>query len=256
MTEKFQIQNLIEQNQTRTVHRVRGSDGTILRLTRILLDEDDREQLKRSQNLRGALAELKALRHSSLAEVLDCGLDEKGIPWVMSRWEKGKLVGEIKIEEQEIQTVSKYANRLLNDFGRMAGVVNFDTAEIFFSGENRESCVFQIDYVRWFSDIASGTSPGMNYDAKEQVRQLLASLAIKQLKLPKKKEETNPIPFVDERSPALRMNEPVGEPWFGRLLVWLCLIGALVAIGWLTVEGMGRVRENPRAADWKARERP
>ncbi|MDA7911380.1 hypothetical protein N9B30_04695, partial [Akkermansiaceae bacterium] len=91
-------------------------------------------------------------------------------------------------------------------------------------------------------------SPGMNYDAKEQVRQLLASLAIKQLKLPKKKEETNPIPFVDERSPALRMNEPVGEPWFGRLLVWLCLIGALVAIGWLTVEGMGRVRENPRAA--------
>jgi hypothetical protein len=52
--------------------------------------------------------------------------------------------------------------------------VNFDTAEIFFSGENRESCVFQIDYFRWFSDIASGISPGMNYDAKEQVRQLLA----------------------------------------------------------------------------------
>ena len=255
MTEKFQIQNLIEQSQTRTVHRVRGSDGTILRLTRILLDEDDREQLKRSQNLRGALAELKALRHSSLAEVLDCGLDEKGIPWVMSRWEKGKLVSEIKIEEQEIQTVSKYANRLLNDFGRMAGVVNFDTAEIFFSGENRESCVFQIDYFRWFSDIASGISPGMNYDAKEQVRQLLAGLAIKQLKLPKKKE-TNPIPFVDERSPALRIAEPIRESWFGRLLIWLCLIGALAAIGWLTVEGMGRVRENPRASDWKAGERP
>ena len=107
MTAKFQIQNLIEQSQTRTVHRVRGSDGTILRLTRIILEEDDREHLKRSQNLRGALAELKALRHSSLTEVLDCGLDEKGIPWVMSRWEKGKLVSEIKIEEQEIQTVSK-----------------------------------------------------------------------------------------------------------------------------------------------------
>ena len=255
MTEKFQIQNLIEQSQTRTVHRVRGSDGTNLRLTRILLGEDEREQLKRSQNLRGALAELKALRHSSLAEVLDCGLDEKGIPWVMSRWEKGKLVSEIKIEEQEIQTVSKYANRLLNDFGRMAGVVNFDTAEIFFSGENRESCVFQIDYFRWFSDIASGISPGMNYDAKEQVRQLLAGLAIKQLKLPKKKE-TNPIPFVDERSPALRIAEPIRESWFGRLLIWLCLIGALAAIGWLTVEGMGRVRENPRASDWKAGERP
>nr|MBR9809767.1 hypothetical protein [bacterium] len=256
MTAKFQIQNLIEQSQTRTVHRVRGSDGTILRLTRILLEEDDREHLKRSQNLRGALAELKALRHSSLTEVLDCGLDEKGIPWVMSRWEKGKLVSEIKIEEREIQTVSKHANRLLNDFGRMAGVVNFDTAEIFFSGESPESCVFQIDYFRWFSDIAAGISPGTNYDAKEQVRQLLASLAIKQLKFPKKKEETNPIPFVDERSPALRIHEPVGEPWFGRLLIWLCLIGALVAIGWLTVEGMRRVRENPRAVDWKVGERP
>ena len=256
MTAKFQIQNLIEQSQTRTVHRVRGSDGTILRLTRILLEEDDCEHLKRSQNLRGALAELKALRHSSLTEVLDCGLDEKGIPWVMSRWEKGKLVSEIKIEEREIQTVSKHANRLLNDFGRMAGVGNFDTAEIFFSGESPESCVFQIDYFRWFSDIAAGISPGTNYDAKEQVRQLLASLAIKQLKFPKKKEETNPIPFVDERSPALRIHEPVGEPWFGRLLIWLCLIGALVAIGWLTVEGMRRVRENPRAVDWKVGERP
>jgi len=256
MTAKFQIQNLIEQSQTRTVHRVRGSDGTILRLTRIILEEDDREHLKRAQNLRGALAELKALRHSSLTEVLDCGLDEKGIPWVMSRWEKGKLVSEIKIEEQEIQTVSKHANQLLNDFGRMAGVVNFETAEIFFSGESPESCVFQIDYFRWFSDIAAGISPGTNYDAKEQVRQLLASLAIKQLKFPKKKEETNPIPFVDERSPALRIHEPVGEPWFGRLLIWLCLIGALVAIGWLTVEGMGRVRENPRAVDWKVGERP
>ena len=256
MTAKFQIQNLSEQSQTRTVHRVRGSDGTILRLTRIILEEDDREHLKRSQNLRGALAELKALRHSSLTEVLDCGLDEKGIPWVMSRWEKGKLVSEIKIEEREIQTVSKHANRLLNDFGRMAGVVNFDTAEIFFSGESPESCVFQIDYFRWFSDIAAGISPGTNYDAKEQVRQLLASLAIKQLKFPKKKEETNPIPFVDERSPALRIHEPVGEPWFGRLLIWLCLIGALVAIGWLTVEGMRRVRENPRAVDWKVGERP
>ena len=256
MTAKFQIQNLIEQSQTRTVHRVRGSDGTILRLTRILLEEDDREHLKRSQNLRGALEELKALRHSSLTEVLDCGLDEKGIPWVMSRWEKGKLVSEIKIEEHEIQTVSKHANQLLNDFGRMAGVVNFETAEIFFSGESPESCVFQIDYFRWFSDIAAGISPGTNYDAKEQVRQLLASLAIKQLKFPKKKEETNPIPFVDERSPALRIHEPVGEPWFGRLLIWLCLIGALVAIGWLTVEGMGRVRENPRAVDWNVGERP
>lgn len=256
MTAKFQIQNLIEQSQTRTVHRVRGSDGTILRLTRILLEEDDREHLKRSQNLRGALEELKALRHSSLTEVLDCGLDEKGIPWVMSRWEKGKLVSEIKIEEREIQTVSKHANRLLNDFGRMVGVVNFDTAEIFFSGESPESCVFQIDYFRWFSDIAAGISPGTNYDAKEQVRQLLASLAIKQLKFPKKKKETNPIPFVDERSPALRIHEPVGEPWFGRLLIWLCLIGALVAIGWLTVEGMRRVRENPRAVDWKVGERP
>jgi len=256
MTAKFQIQNLIEQSQTRTVHRVRGSDGTVLRLTRILLDEDDREQLKRSRKLREALDDLKALRHPCLAEVLDCGLDEKGIPWVMSRWEKGKLVSEVKIEEQEIQTVSKHANRLLNDFGPMAGVVKFDTAEIFFSGEKRESCVFQIDYFRWFSDIAAGIGPGANYDCKEQVRQLLASLAIKQLKLPKKKEETNPIPFVDERSPALQIHEPVQEPWFGRLLGWLLLIGALAVIGWLTVEGMGRVRENPRMEDWKTGERP
>ena len=74
--------------------------------------------------------------------------------------------------------------------------------------------------------------------------------------LKKKKEETNPIPFVDERSPALQIHEPVQEPWFGRLLGWLLLIGALAVIGWLTVEGMGRVRENPRMEDWKTGERP
>lgn len=256
MTSKFQIQDLVEQSQTRTIHRVRESDGTVLRLTRLLLDEGDREQLRRSQRLRQALDELKALRHPSLVEVLDCGLDEKGIPWVISRWEKGKLVDEVKIEEQEIQTVSKHGSRLLDDFGPVAGAVSFDTAEIFFSGDKRENCIFQIDYFRWFTDVAAGDVPGADCNGKEQLQQLLASLSIRQLKLPKKKEEKDPIPFVDDRSPALRTHEPVSERWFGRLVGWVFLIGALALIGWLTVEGMGRVKEHPRLEDWKKGERP
>ena len=203
MTSKFQIQDLVEQSQTRTIHRVRESDGTVLRLTRLLLDEGDRE-----------------------------------------------------IEEQEIQTVSKHASRLLDDFGPVAGAVSFDTAEIFFSGDKRENCNFQIDYFRWFADVAAGDVPGANCNGKEQLQQLLASLSIRQLKLPKKKEEKDPIPFVDDRSPALRTHEPVSERWFGRLVGWFFLIGALALIGWLTVEGMGRVKEYPRLEDWKKGERP
>ena len=255
MTEKFQIQDLVEQSRTRTIHRVRGRDGAVLRLTRILLDEGDREQLKRSEMLREALDELKALQHPFLAPVLDCGLDEYGIPWVMSRWENGKSVDEVKIEEPEIQTVSKNATKLLDDFGPIAGAVNFDTAEIFFSGEKRERCVFHIDYFRWFSDIAAGTGPGADCDGRDEVRKLLERLAIKQLQLPKKNEKTTQIPFVDERSPALQSFEPVKEAWFGRLLVWLILIGAVAMIGWLTIQGMERVRENPRAKGWKIEDR-
>jgi hypothetical protein len=81
-------------------------------------------------------------------------------------------------------------------------------------------------------------------------------LAIKQLQLPKKKVEETPIPFVDDRSPALRTYESVKEPWFGRLLVWFLLLGAMAVITWLTVEGMGRVNENPRAEGWKMEKRP
>jgi hypothetical protein len=84
---------------------------------------------------------------------------------------------------------------------------------------------------------------------------LLERLAIKQLQLPKKKEETTPIPFVDERSPALQSFEPVKEAWSGRLLVWLILMGAVAVIGWLTIQGMERVRENPRAEGWKIEDR-
>jgi hypothetical protein len=256
MTAKFQIEELVEQSRIRTVHRVRGEDGRPLRLTRILLDDDDRERLKRSELLRDALDELKALRHPSLCEVLDCGLDEKGIPWVMSRWEQGKTVDEVKIEEREIETVSKHAKRLLDDFGPVAGAVHFEAAEVVFVGEERKDCVFPIDYFRWFEDIAAGTGPGTGCDGKEEVRKLLASLAIKQLQLPKKKVEETPIPFVDDRSPALRTYESVKEPWFGRLLVWFLLLGAMAVITWLTVEGMGRVNENPRAEGWKMEKRP
>lgn len=251
MDAKFQIQDLVEESPTRTIHRVRGSDGEVMRLTRILLDEKDRQQLKRSRMLQEALDELKALRHPFLAEVLDCGLDEQGIPWVVSRWINGNSIDEVKINEPEIQTVSKHARGLLDDFGPVAGAVNFDTAEIFFPREERESCIFLIDYFQWFYDIAAGLRPGANRDGTEEVRQLLSSLAIKQLQLPKKKEEKVAIPIVVDESPELRTYQPVMVPWFWRLLVWLFMIGALLAIGWLTVEGIERVDENPRLEGWK-----
>ena len=253
MTVKFQIEELIEESRSRTVHRVRGEDGRSLRLTRILLDEDHREQLKRSELIREALEELKDLRHPSLSEVVDCGLDEKGIPWVMSQWEKGKSVGEVRIEEREIETVSRHAKRLLDDFGPVAGAVNFEAAEIVFTDEERKDCRFAIDYFRWFANIAAGIGPGSDRDGKEEVRQLLSSLAIKQLQLPMKKEEQPAIPFVDDRSPALRTYEPVKEPWFVRSVVWLFLIASIAVIGWLTVEGMGRMKNNPRKENWEMR---
>ena len=246
MTTRYQIQELIERSETRTIHQVQGDDGRSLWLTRVLLEEDERESLKRSPALWEALDALRSLRHPSLCEVIDCGVDDEGIPWVMSGWQDGESVDEVKIEEAELRKVTEGAKGLLNDLGPVTGAVNFELGEIYFQGEDRERCVFRVDYVRWFSDIAGGAGPGANRDGEEEVSQLLRQLSMRQLQPAQKKEKLTPIPFVDDRSPALRTLAPVAEPWLVRLLTCLVVVACVAVIAWLTVEGMRRIEENPR----------
>lgn len=246
MTTKYQIQELIEQTPTRTVHRVRKGGGVYLRLTRLFLDSDDRKRLRQSPMLADALEELQALRHPSLCEVLNCGLDEEGIPWVIAPWEDGVSLEESHLKEADIKTVSEQAKCLLEDFGPVAGAVSFDPVDILLVGEERDSCLFTIDYFRWFSEIAVGVGPGGHADGKAEVRKLLANLGIRQLRLPKKVSEKAPIPFVDDRSPALIKFETPRDPWLGGFMFWGTLLVSVLLISWLTVEGMKRAEENPR----------
>ena len=115
--------------------------------------------------------------------------------------------------------------------------------------------LFSIDYGCWFDDWAGGRPPGAGRRARAEAGKLLEGLAVRQLQLPKKEPKRNPIPFVEERSPALMSYEPPREFWIARLMSWLGILISLGVIAWLTWQGMARMKEHPRKEIpvWKAR---
>lgn len=236
MTSLFQTQDLIEETSLASVHRAVGKDGSALYFTQTRLEPEVREALMKPGVFEGALAKLRSLEFEYLRAVMDAGMAESG-PWVTSQWLDAKPLSECSASEQDLQNLAKQLEDLLMYLGECAGVVDLNEKHILtMRGEDgRLACLFQIDYSRWFSDCAAGGVPGGDRSAGSEARELIKGLAIRQLKLPKVVRKKDPIPFVDERSPALTSYPSYREPWLGRVMFWGTLIVGLLVIGWFTV---------------------
>ena len=205
-----------------------------------------------------ALAKLQSLNHVSLRKVIDGGQDdEDGCPWVTSRWMDGKPLSEQKVAEKEIRMLGKQFHALLEDLGEQANAVDFHPDHILTvrTPDDHLHALFSIDYGCWFDDWAGRRPPGAGRSATAEARKLLEGLAVRQLQLPKREPKRNPIPFVEERSPALTSYEPPREFWIGRLMSWMGILISLGVIAWLTWQGTARMKEHPRKEIpvWKAR---
>lgn len=260
MPSPYQVQDLIDQNAESVVYRVLTKDGTPLSLTRLRLDPEAVERLRGPGVFAQAMEKLRSLNHGYLREVTDGGMDEvDGYPWVTSLWMEGKPLSERTVEEKEIRHLGTQFHTLLEDLGEAANAVDFEPSRILTArtADDRLHALFSIDYVRWFRDWASGYPPGSGRTATNEVRKLLEGLAIKQLQLPKAERPKTPIPFVEERSPALTSYQAPRERCLGRVLAWLGMFLSLGVIIWLTWQGEKREEENPRkeVSVWNGKER-
>ena len=258
MPSHFQVQDLVSQTSETLVYRALARDETPLVLSRLRLEGDAVGRLRAAGVFDQALGKLKSLNHAYLRKVIDGAQEDgEGYPWVTSLWMEGKPLSECRVEEKEIRMLGKQFHALLADLGDSANAVNFDPDQILTvrTPDDQLHALFSIDYGRWFDDWASGRSPGSGKSATAEVRKLLEGLAVRQLRLPKKERKQDPIPFVEERSPALTSYEPPREPWLGRVMVWLGILISLGVIAWLTWQGTSRTKENPRKEIpvWKLR---
>jgi len=249
MANRFQVQDLVSQTADTVVYRALTKEGTALALTRLRLDSEAVESLRSPGVFEQALAGLRAIKHDHLRVVLDAGQDEvDGYPWLTSQWLEGKPLSELEVGEKEMRNLGEQIQSLVADLGEEVNALNFDPQQILTArGENgRLHALFTIDYLRWFKDWAAGYPPGAGRSATAEFRKLLEGLAAKQLRLPKKEREQPPIPFVEERSPALTSYDPPRESRLYSILTWLGLLLALGVILFFTWQGMKRMKENPR----------
>lgn len=258
MPNQFQVQNLVREAAGTTLFRVVDDAGKALALTRMELDADAVFRLRTAGVFDQALAKLQALEHEYLSRVLDGGQDEgDGMPWVTRMWVDGKPLSEQNVEEKEIRSLGKQFHNLLEDLGDYANAVDFDPGHILTlrSPDGELHSLFSIDYGRWFDDWAAGRPPGSGTNAVNEVRKLLEGLVVKQLQLPRKTRKESPIPFVEEKSPALTSYAPPGENRVAAILAWLGIAICLGAIAWLTWRGSERLKDNPRkeVPVWKGR---
>ncbi len=210
-----------------------------------------------------ALRQLQVLQHEQLRGVIDGGMQEDqedhGELWLRTRVLEGERLGDAKLEEREIKDLGMQCQNLMGDLGELASAVSFDPAQIgiirLAGGEVR--AFFEVDYLRWFRNAARGIPYWEGQNEAGAVRRLLEGLVVQQLRPPKKKRDEKPIPFVEDRSPALRAYESPREGKMLSLLSWLGLILALWVIIWLTSVGMTRMEENPRKEGraWNAPDR-
>ncbi|MFT7301734.1 MAG: hypothetical protein ACI8UZ_000569 [Akkermansiaceae bacterium] len=249
MPSPYQVQDLVDQNAESVVYRVLTKDGTPLSLTRLRLSPEAVESLRGPGVFDQAMGKLRSLNHGYLREVMDGGMDEvDGYPWVTSLWMDGKPLSERTVEEKEIRHLGEQFHGLLKDLGESANAVDFDPSRVLTARttDDQLHALFSIDYVRWFRDWAAGYPPGAGRIATDEVRKLLEGLAIKQLQLPKVERPKTPIPFVEERSPALTSYQAPRERCLGRVLAWAGMLVSLAVIIWLTWKGEVREGENPR----------
>ena len=253
MANPYHLTDLLDENTESELHRATREDGGDFTFTRVKLEPESLASLYGVGVFNEALSRLKLVRHANLHKVIEGGMDEDdGAPWVTSVWTEGKPLSELDLKEQDIRSLGLQCHALVRELNELAGVVNFDPARILvlWTADGELHTRFSIDYFRWFQDRADGKFPGKGQSVGDQIEGLLKGLLVKQLKpVVKKREEGQPIPMVETRSPALQAYEPPSSRWLLKALLWVGFAFALGLIVWFTWVGTKRVNDNLRKED-------
>ena len=253
MQSDYQLDDLIRQNADWVVYRVLEKDGRPHALTRLRLEAGDLDSLTASGVFELALRELMALQHEHLRPVIDGGVDKVDrYPWVVASWFDGKPLSARSITLRDIKNIGTQLHAVVADLGEMADVLCFDADEILTirTPDDFLHVLFTVDYHCWFRDRVRGLSPGTGRDASVAARRLLEGLVASQ---PKQTPTTTPIPFIEERSPALSEYNPPRDHYLGKVITILALISCLGAIVWFTLVGQEKANQ-VEALDQKIKE--
>ncbi len=237
MQSDYQLDDLVRQNADWVDYRVLAKDGTPFSLTRLRLEQGDLDDLAASGVFELALRELMTLHHEHVRPVIDGGVDQVDrYPWVVASWFDGKPLSARTITLRDIKNIGIQLQTVVADLGKMADVLCFDADEILTirTPDDFLHVLFTIDYHCWFRDRARGLPPGAGRDASVAARRLLEGLVASQ---PKQTPTKTPIPFIEERSPALSEYNPPRENHLGKVVVCLALLSCLGAIVWFTLIG-------------------
>jgi len=237
MEKDYQLDDLVRQNADWVVYRVLAKDGAPFALTRLRLEAEDLEALSESGVFEPVLQELLALNHDYLRPVVDGGMDKVDrYPWVVASWFDGKPLSARTITLRDIKNIGTQLQEMVADLGTLADVLCFEADEILTirTPDDFLHILFTIDYHCWFRDRARGLPPGTGRDASVAARRLLEGLVASQ---PKQTPTKTPIPFVEERSPALSGYNPPREHYLGKVIAILALLSCLGAIIWITLVG-------------------
>lgn len=258
MASQFQVQDLVRETAGMKFFRAVDARGNKVAFTELKLDPDVCSRLGAVDVFDQAMARLRALDHEFLNRVVAGDLDRaNGVIRVTGPWVEGTPLKEQKVEEREIRSLGRQFHSLLEDLGDYGNSIDFAPDHILTrrTDEGELQALFSIDLGRWFDDWAAGRPPGSGVSAVKEVRKLLEGLTVKQLQLPEKPREENPIPFVEEKSPALTSFEPPRDNRSGVILAWLGIAICLGVIIWATWQGRERLKDNPRkeVPVWKGR---
>jgi len=243
MQSDYQLDDLVRQNADWVVYRVLAKDGTPFALTRLGLEAEDLSALSASGVFETALRELMTIKHEHLRPVMDGGVDKVDrYPWVVAGWFDGKPLSARTITLRDIKNIGTQLHTVVGDLGKLADVLCFDADEILTirTPDDFLHVLFTLDYHCWFRDRAKGLPPGTGRDASVAARRLLEGLVASQ---PKQTPTKTPIPFIEERSPALSEYNPPRERYLGKVIAVLALLSCLGAIIWITLVGQEKANQ-------------
>ena len=183
MPSDYHIEDLVFQNGTHVVYRVRTPDGSPLALIRLRYD-DQTPSLLQAGRFPNALKELQSLQHPNLRPVFAGGLDPvDSAPWLVTPWRDGQALshriaqGPV-LTKNEIERIKTQGSALVEALGSFAGTVSFTPASVITSGASSANLTdsFSIDYHGWFSAFARDTHPSSLSASYQKLADLLSHL--------------------------------------------------------------------------------
>ncbi|MFT6180743.1 MAG: hypothetical protein ACJAQT_004966 [Akkermansiaceae bacterium] len=183
MQTDYHIEDLVFQNETLVVYRVRDRDGTPLAIVRLRYDNDTLELLKGDRFV-NALKELQSLSHNCLRPVLDGGLDPvDSFPWLAVRWWEGTLLSDrIKLgpllSQEELDRIQNHGSNLIESLGPVGSTVSFAPSSVVTCGNDPAKLIdtFSVDYHAWFLAFSQDVHPATLSPSYQKLTDLLVFL--------------------------------------------------------------------------------